>query len=560
MSGKHTRVIFGHDARNALFNGLKIVADSVSVTLGPRGRTVLVQQEGDSPIITKDGVTVSKSVNLKDPLERMGAQLIKTAASQTNETAGDGTTTATVLTAAMVQEGLKLLTAGYSSKDLCESIDSTINEVVDFIAASAKKLTTTEEITQIATISANGDRRIGEIIAEAMEKVGHDGIISVEDAKGTSTTLEVVDGMQFDRGYLSPYFVNNSEKMHAYYNDVRVLLIDHKLAMMKDLIPILEKTMAARVPLLIIAEEIEGEALQGLVVNRVNGNLPVVAIKSPGYGQHKNELLHDISVITGSKIVSSSTGMKLSAVTLADLGTLKKVVVDAKTTTLVSSGTSNSAVDSHISDLKAQMQDITLSSDELVKIRTRIAKLASGVAVIKVGGTTELEMIERKYRIEDALHATRAAVEGGIVPGGGMALFNAWRHIKTKVSNTPGESVVLSACIAPLRKIIENAGQSPDVVIADLLRYKTSITHTNTSEADICLSIATGNDIVIADLPRHKSVSKVDIGYNAATGEFVDMVASGIIDPALVTRTALKNAASVAITFLSLNAVIVEDS
>lgn len=525
----YTKVVFSTEARKTLFKGLETVAAAVSCTLGPKGKTVLIQQDGGSPIVTKDGVTVSKSVKLKDPIERMGAQLIREAASQTNDTAGDGTTTSTVLTHALVKEGLKLLEAGYTAKELTEGIDRGASTVIQMLKDAAKQLTTTEEITQIATISANGDRKIGELIAEAMEKVGHDGIITVEEAKGMTTTLEIVEGMQIDRGYLSPYFVTNSEKMNVVYNDVKVLLVDGKLTSMRDMIGLLEKSMQSRTPLLVIADEVEGEALQGLVVNRVNAQLPVVAIKSPGYGQHKEELLRDIAVLSGGKIASASTGVKVSDLKMSDLGTLKKVVVDAKTATLVASGATKESVDRHVSDLKQQMRDITLGVEDLVKLKTRVAKLASGVALVKVGGTTEVEMIERKYRIEDALHATRAAVEEGIVPGGGMALFNVWQTFQTmtdadKVS--PGEKIVLEACLAPIRKISQNAGQSDAVVVNEL---------TNKKSGDLLL------------------------GYNAATGKYVDMVAEGVIDPVKVTRTAMKNAASVAVTFLSLDAVIVDD-
>jgi chaperonin GroEL len=459
----------------------------------------------------------------------MGAQLIREAASRTNDVAGDGTTTSTVLTHAMVKEGLKLLEAGYSAKELCEGIESGSSTVISLLKDSAKQLTTSEEIAQIATISANGDRKIGELIAEAMEKVGHDGIITVEDAKGMTTSLDIMEGMQIDRGYLSPYFVTNSEKMHAAYSDAKVLLMENKLTTMRDLIPLLEKVMQSRTPLLIIAEEVEGEALQGLVVNKLNANLPVVAIKSPGYGQHKEELLRDIAVLTGGKVVSASTGVKLSDLKISDLGSLKKVVVDAKSTTLVAQPSTKELVEKHVLELKSQMQDITLTSDELTKLRVRIAKLASGVALIKVGGATEQEMIERKYRIEDALHATRAAVEEGIVPGGGMALFNVWNSLTESGKSTevlPGEKIVLEACLAPIKRISENAGQSKDVILNELKKMK---------EKD------------------------VELGYNAASGEYVNMVDQGVIDPVKVTRTALKNASSVAITFLSLDAVIVND-
>jgi chaperonin GroEL len=529
-TSESTKVIFSTEARKQLFKGLETVADAVSCTLGPKGKTVLIQQDGSSPIVTKDGVTVSKSIKLKEPVERMGAQLIREAASQTNYSAGDGTTTSTVLTHALVKSGLKYLESGYTAKELSDGIEKTVSKALEILRSSAKQLTSSEEIAQIATISANGDTKIGELIAEAMNKVGHDGIITVEDAKGMLTALELVDGMQIDRGYLSPYFVTNSDKMTASYNDAKVLLVDHKISGMKDMIPILEKVMQSRTPLLIIADDVEGEALQGLVINRVNANLPVVAIKSPGYGQHKEELLRDIAVLTGGKVVSAVTGMKLANVTLSDLGTLKKFVVDAKSTTLVGSPQYASEVEKHVQDLKIQLQDITLNVDEVTKLRTRIAKLASGVAVIKVGGSTEVEMTERKYRIEDALHATRAAVDEGIVPGGGMALFNVWQQLSTSSTEDnlgAGTKIVMDACLAPVKKIVLNAGYSPDIVINELNKVKRE-----------------GQDF---------------IGYNAAQNTYDDMMKVGVIDPVKVTRTALLNASSVAITFLTLDAVVVED-
>jgi chaperonin GroEL len=525
-----TKVVFSSEARKSLFKGLEVVAHAVGATLGPKGRTVLIQQDpNSSPVVTKDGVTVSKSVRLKSPIERMGAQLIREAASQTNDIAGDGTTTSTVLTHAMVKAGLKLLEAGYSSKELCDGIENVTEEALKMLRDRAKQLTTSEEIAQIATISANGDRGIGELIAEAMTKVGRDGIITVEDAKGTTTSLSLVEGMQLDRGYLSPYFVTNSEKMNVVYSDAKVLLVDGKISTMKEMVPLLEKIAQSKTPLLVIADEVEGEALQGLVVNRVNGALPVVAIKSPGYGQHKEELLRDIATLCGGKIVSPSTGIKLASMTMGDLGTLKKVVVDSKSSTLVGTGATTAEVDRHVEDLKTQLQDITLTQDEVVKLRTRIAKLASGVAVIKVGGATEVEMIERKYRIEDALHATRAAVDEGIVPGGGMALFDAWHKLRDSGAEDrwgPGVKVIAEACLAPISKISDNAGQSKEVIINELNRIRAS----------------GGSD-----------------GYNAATAQYEDLIETGVIDPVKVTRTALRNAASVAVTFLSLDAVIVED-
>lgn len=528
-----TRVVFAQEARKELFSGLCTTAEAVMCTLGPKGKTVLIQNKSGSPIITKDGVTVSKSIILKDPLKRMGSEMIREAASRTNEVAGDGTTTATVLTHAMVKSGLKLLEAGYSAQDLCEGIDFATQKVLEHLKLNAKQLTTSEEVAQVGTISANGDKNIGDLIAQAMDKVGSDGIITVEDAKGMTTSLEIVEGMQFERGYLSPYFVTNSEKMNVVFHDAKILLTDKKISVLKDIIPILEKTMQSRTPLLIIADDVEGEALQGLVLNKLNANLQVVAIKTPGFGKHRDELLHDISILTGAKIISSSTGMKLETSTLADLGTLKKVVVDAKSCTLVSNGSSKSNIEKHVEELRFQMRDITLTTDEITKLRVRIAKLASGVAVIKVGGATELEMIERKYRIEDALNATKAAADEGIVAGGGMALLECLDQITgDKMSSLSqgvkaGVSIVSDACLAPLRRIVHNAGGSGDVVYNELLRIKKD---------------------------------NSGVGYNASNETYQNLILAGVIDPVKVTRTALQNAASVASTFLNLDAVIVEET
>ena len=462
----------------------------------------------------------------------MGSEMIREAASRTNDVAGDGTTTATVLTHAMVKSGLKLLEAGYSAQDLCTGIDFATKNILEHLKSSAKQLTTSEEISQVGTISANGDRNIGDLIAQAMDQVGRDGIITVEDAKGMSTSLEIVEGMQFDRGYLSPYFVTSSEKMNVVFQDAKVLLTDRKISTLKELIPILEKTMQNRIPLLIIADEVEGEALQGLVLNKLNASLQVVAIKSPGFGKHREELLNDISILTGAKLASPTTGIKLESITLQDLGTLKKVVVDAKGSTLVATGATKDSVEKHVKDLRFQMQDVTLSIEELTKLKVRVAKLASGVAVIKVGGATELEMIERKYRIEDALNATRSAADEGIVPGGGMALFNALetitedRLVNLNQGVKAGVSIVSDACLAPLRRIVHNAGGSSDVVFNELARLK--------------------------------QVEPL-LGYNAAKSSYENLIQAGVIDPVKVTKTALNNAASVASTFLNLDAVIVEE-
>lgn len=528
-----TRVVFSTEARKELYAGLELTAEAVSCTLGPKGKTVLIQTDNGSPIITKDGVTVSKSINLRDPLRRMGSEMIREAASRTNDVAGDGTTTSTVLTHAMVKSGLKLLETGYPSQDLNVGIQLGVKRVLERLENISQKVTAPEEITQIGTISANGDVSIGKLISAAMEKVGYDGIITVEDAKGMATTLEVVEGMQFDRGYLSPYFVTNSEKLNVVYNDARVLLTDKKISSLKDLVPILEKVVKNRVPLLIIAEDVEGEALQGLVVNKLNANLQVVAIKAPGFGKHRDELLNDISILTGAKLISSTAGLKLESVSLDDLGTLKKVCVDSKSSTLVAPPAAHRRVEDHVQTLRHQLEDMTLNSDEITKLKVRIAKLASGVAVIRVGGATELEMVERRYRIEDALNATRAAAEEGIVPGGGMALFNCLESIaeETLVEYSlgvkAGVSIVRDACLAPIRRISHNAGQTPEVTIKDLQKLDYQ--------------------------------QKLKMGYDASNDKFVDMLEAGIIDPVKVTKTALKNASSVATTFLSLDAVVVEE-
>lgn len=532
-----TQVIFSGDARKQLYAGIKLAADAVGCTLGPKGKTVLIQRQGQAPLVTKDGVTVSKSIRLKDPVKRMGAELIREAASQTNEVAGDGTTTATVLTAALVEGGLKLVEAGYSPLLVCRGIEKGTAAVQAMLIEGAKKVVTSEEIAQVGTISANGDAAIGQLIAEAMEKVGRDGIITVEDAKGMSTTMDVAEGMQFDRGYLSPYFVTDAERMRAVYEGAFVLVTDKKISSLKDLIPILEQVMRMQKPLLIIAEDVEGEAMTGLVINRVKGNLPVVAIKAPGYGQHRTELLNDICVLTGATLISAATGISMEKVTPQQLGQCKKFVTDAKTTTIVGTGATKDGVDKHVHDLRTQLEDVTLGDDEKNKLRTRIAKLASGVAVVRVGGATEVEMVERKYRIEDALNATRAAAEEGIVPGGGSALYacsaalladNSFDQFLSR-EEYAGLEVVAAACQAPLRKIIANTGAPVDGVLKEL-EYKKA------------------------------AEGEMPVGYNAATGQFENLVAAGVIDPVKVTRSALKHAVSVATTFLSLDAVVYDET
>ena len=527
-----TQILFSSEARKQLWKGMKLAADAVGCTLGPRGHTVIIQQSGRSPLITKDGITCSRAIRLKDPIMRMGADLIREAAGQTNEVAGDGTTTATVLTAALVEGGMKLVESGYSPLLVCKGIEHGAHVVDAMLVGGAKKVETSAEVAQIGTISANGDAAIGGLIAKAREKVGRDGIITVEDAKGMSTTMDVAEGMQFDRGYLSPYFVTDNERMRAAYENAYVLVTDRKLSSLQDLIPLLEQVVRAQKSLLIIAEDVEGDAMTGLVINRVKSGLPVVAIKAPGYGQHRSELLNDVCVLTGGTLVSAATGVDVKKVGLSQLGTCKKFVVDAKSTTIVGTGATKAAVESHVAELRTQLEDVTLAEEEKTKLKMRIAKLASGVAVIRVGGATEVEMVEKKFRVEDALNATKAAVEEGIIPGGGQALLMCGNVLNDHDVPCPerdfkaGVDVVSDACHAPFRKIVQNAGVSPDVVISEL---------------------------------KHLERPGLQLGYNAATGAYEDLIAAGVVDPVKVTRTALKNAVSVAITFLTLDAVVYEE-
>lgn len=529
-----TQVKTGVDAKSKLLEGIEVAANVVGCTLGPRGRTVLIRRGDDAPIATKDGVTVSQALRLPDPIMRMGADLVKEAASQTNDVAGDGTTTATILTHALAREGMKLLAAGHSASAICSGFEKARDGVNAGLKKLAKPIATSQEVAHVATVSANGDKRIGKLIAQAMEEVGRDGVITVEDAKGTATSLTVVEGMQFDCGYLSPFFVTNGDKMIAEHVDAKVLITDKKLNDLRDLIPILESSMNARRPLLIIADTVEGDALHGLVLNRSKADLPVVAVKAPGYGENRDAMLGDLCTLTGAKLVSAKTGLAMDKVTLADLGDCKKIIVSAKATTLVATSKTKAEVEARVAELRSQQDDPTLTIDEMTVLQQRIARLAGGVAVIKVGGATEMEMIERKFRIEDALNATRAAAEEGIVPGGGTALIWAYdtcgvHHIEKPDVDTVEAALRLfgAAIEEPLRKIASNAGASPDVIVNSLRQgqFKSDIQYR---------------------------------GYDAATGEEVDMMNSGIIDPVKVTRVALENAVSVAITFLSLDAVVFE--
>lgn len=536
-SSHTTGVAFSQEAREKLYVGMKVAAAAVGCTLGPRGRTVLIQRGQDAPFVTKDGVTVARSIRLKDAVASMGASLMQEAASRTNDVAGDGTTTSTVLTFAMVREGLKLMSSGHDPILIKQGIERATAHVITSLKQCAVPVRTFDDIKHVGTISANGDVQVGDIIAQAMEKVGRDGIITVEDAKGMSTTLEVVEGMQIDRGYVSPYFVTNPDKMQAIYHDAYVLVTDMKLSSLQEMVPILETIQRERAALLIVAEDIEGEVLQGLVLNKQKSNLRVVAIRAPGYGKLKDQLLSDLAVLTGATLVSSHTGVSLAKSDRTILGRCKKVVVDSKCTTIVGNGSTVAAVNARVEELRSQAQDVTLDAAETAHVRSRIARLSNGVAVIRVGGSTELEMIERKYRIEDALNATRAAAEEGIVPGGGMALLesslllesasSAWTDVNKDIM--AGVRVVREACYEPLRVITGNSGVSHEVVVEKLVAHK------------------------FRDEPFKYP------GWDAAQGQIVDMLETGIVDPVKLTRVALENAASVAITFLTLDAVVYEE-
>jgi chaperonin GroL len=523
---KYTSVVFDDEARKQLFEGMKIVGLAVASTLGPRGKTVIIQQQDKSPIVTKDGVTVSKSIRLSNPLQAMGADLIKEAASRTNDVAGDGTTTATVLTYSLIREGIKLLTSGHDAMMLTSGMTKAVECITDELRRHSRTVSTREEIAQIASISANNDQTIGELLARAIDHVGKRGIVTVEDAKGMNTTLSVIEGTQFDRGYLSPYFVNNNERMHAAYDDAKILIVDKKISDLREMLPLLEKIVSSRVRgLLIIAEDVEGDLLQGLILNKIKANLPVVAVRAPEFGTKRDELLEDLCALTGATLVSSKAGVKLSDVGLDQLGSCKKFITDVRSTIIVGSDVGSTLSD-HVSNLAARLEDVTLAPEEIAWLQERIARLTNGAAIIKVGGATETEMIERKYRIEDALHATRAAAEEGIVLGGGTALLNAAKQINVNAfepSDRVGVELVIRACEEPLRKIVENAGSSPDVVINDLLRTEETI------------------------------------GYDAANAKIVDLFKAGIIDPLKVSRTALMNAVSIATTFLNLGAAIYEE-
>ncbi|MBX7220086.1 MAG: chaperonin GroEL [Blastocatellia bacterium] len=519
------QVIHGEDSRQAILRGVNQLADAVKVTLGPKGRNVVIEKKFGSPTITKDGVTVAKEIELKDALENAGAQMVREVASKTSDVAGDGTTTATVLAQAIFREGAKLVAAGHNPMSLKRGIDRAVESAVAKIKELAKPVKG-EAIAQVGTISANGDKLIGDIIAEAMKKVGKDGVITVEESKSLETTLEVVEGMQFDRGYLSPYFVTDSERMEASLENALVLLNEKKISSMKDLLPILEQVARQGKPLVIIAEDVDGEALATLVVNKLRGTLQVCAVKAPGFGDRRKAMLEDIAVLTGGRVISEDLGIKLESIKLEDLGRAKRITVDKDNTTIVEGAGKDKDIKARVDQIRAQIENTTSDYDR-EKLQERLAKLVGGVAVIKVGAATETELKEKKARVEDAMHATRAAVEEGIVPGGGVALLRAQKALDDlKLSDEEerfGVTIVRRALEEPLRQITGNAGLEGAVIVNRVVGEKSD-----------------------------------SFGFNAATGEFEDLVKAGIIDPAKVTRTALQNAASIAGLMLTTEALITE--
>lgn len=519
------QVLFGNDARSRMVNGVNVLADAVKVTLGPKGRNVVLERAFGGPTITKDGVSVAKEVELKDKFENMGAQMVKEVASKTSDNAGDGTTTATVLAQAIVDEGMKYVAAGMSPVDLKRGIDKAVAAAIEQLHSLSKPTTTSKEVAQVGAISANSDHEIGDIIAEAMEKVGKEGVITVEDGKSLHNELEVVEGMQFDRGYLSPYFINNPDKQVALLENPYLLLVEKKISNIRDLLPILEQVAKSGRPLLIIAEDIEGEALATLVVNSIRGVLKTVAVKAPGFGDRRKAMLEDIAILTGGTVISSDVGLTLEKATLAELGSAKKVEVNKESTTIIDGAGKEDQIEARVKQIRAQMEE-TSSDYDREKLQERVAKLAGGVALIKVGAATEVEMKEKKARVEDALHATRAAVEEGVVAGGGVALIRAKQSIKDIKGDNPeqdaGIKIVLRAMEEPMRQIVRNAGDEPSVVVD---------------------RVANG---------------KGNFGFNAQTGEYGDMIEMGVLDPTKVTRTALQNAASVASLILTTECMIAD--
>ncbi|GAB4062386.1 chaperonin GroEL [Uliginosibacterium sediminicola] len=519
------QVLFGDDARAKIVNGVNILANAVKVTLGPKGRNVVLERSFGAPTVTKDGVSVAKEIELKDKFENMGAQLVKEVASKTSDNAGDGTTTATVLAQAIVREGFKYVAAGFNPADLKRGIDKAVSAIVAEIKKNAKPTTTNKEIAQVGSISANSDSSIGDIIANAMDKVGKSGVITVEDGKSLDNELDVVEGMQFDRGYLSPYFINNQEKQIAALDNPFVLLFDKKISNIRDLLPVLEQVAKAGRPLLIIAEDVDGEALATLVVNNIRGILKTVAVKAPGFGDRRKAMLEDIAILTGGQVIAEEVGLSLEKATLADLGQAKRIEVDKENTIIIDGAGKAEAIQARVTQIEA-LSEASTSDYDREKLQERKAKLAGGVAVIKVGAATEIEMKEKKARVEDALHATRAAVEEGVVAGGGVALLRARAGIGAlkgdNADQDAGIKIVLRAVEEPLRQIVQNAGAEPSVVVAKVLE-------------------GTGN-----------------FGYNASNDTYGDLVELGVLDPAKVTRSALQNAASVASLILTTDALVAE--
>ncbi|CAG2379039.1 MULTISPECIES: chaperonin GroEL [Burkholderia] len=518
-------VKFRDGARQQIVKGVNVLADAVKVTLGPKGRNVVIERGFGAPVITKDGVSVAKEIELKDRFENMGAQIVKEVASKTADVAGDGTTTATVLAQAIVQEGMKHVAAGMNPMDLKRGIDKAVGAVLDELRKLSRPISTHKEIAQVGAISANSDEAIGKIIADAMEKVGKDGVITVEDGKSLENELDVVEGMQFDRGYVSPYFINDPAKQAAYLDDALILLHDKKISSVRDLLPILEAASKAGKPLLIVAEDVEGEALATLVVNSMRGILKVVAVKAPGFGDRRKAMLEDLAILTGATVISEETGKQLDKATLEDLGSAKRVEVRKDDTIIIGGAGDAARIDARVKSIRVQIDEATSDYDR-EKLQERVAKLAGGVAVIKVGAVTEVEMKEKKDRVDDALHATRAAVEEGIVPGGGVALLRARAALSdmrgANADQDAGIRIVLRALEAPLRVIAANAGDEPSVVVSKVLE-------------------GTGT-----------------FGYNAATGEYGDLVDAGVVDPTKVTRTALQNAASIASLVLTTDATVAQ--
>ncbi|HEY9215813.1 MAG TPA: chaperonin GroEL [Ancylobacter sp.] len=524
MAAKEVK--FSIDARDKMLRGVDILANAVKVTLGPKGRNVVIEKSYGAPRITKDGVTVAKEIELEDKFENMGAQMVREVASKTNDLAGDGTTTATVLAQAIVREGAKSVAAGMNPMDLKRGIDLATAEALKDISKRAKKVKNTDEVAQVGTISANGDRSIGDMIAHAMQRVGNEGVITVEEAKTAETELEVVEGMQFDRGYLSPYFVTNSEKMIVDLEDAYLLIFDKKLSGLQAILPVLEQIVQSGKPLVIVAEDVEGEALATLVVNKLRGGLKVAAVKAPGFGDRRKAMLEDIAILTGGQVISEELGIKLESVNLAMLGRAKKVIIEKEKTTIVDGAGKKKDIEGRVAQIKSQIEE-TSSDYDREKLQERLAKLAGGVAVIRVGGATEVEVKEKKDRVDDALNATRAAVQEGIVPGGGIALLRSKKAVEKLTSDNAdiaaGIKIVLKALEAPIRQIAENAGVEGSIVVGKVQESK-----------------------------------DMNFGFNAQTEEFVDMIEAGIVDPAKVVRTALQDAASIAGLLITTEAMVAD--